>query len=188
MPPGLSSDSDLSRYITSTDYYPIRRTVGRTTNYVPSFIDPPLPKPKPFRKYPKRRLGETKKLHSQRKVVRLSDNTPKTVKLNGYEAPAILPRPKPRQRKYIITKKGYKDIENTSSNSHSGLQPNLFPSSEFPYSHLTQAEENYEGAKRLPNNIKSSNRRNRFQETSRIGSNLPYENDQTRFQYNDFYV
>ena len=71
MPPGLSSDSDLSRYITNTEYYPIRRTVGRTTNYVPSFIDPPLPKPKPFRKFPKRRLGEAKKITQPKKSCRI---------------------------------------------------------------------------------------------------------------------
>merc|ERR1712018_839031 len=48
---------------------------------------------------------------NERKAVQI-DNTPKIVKVDGFEAPAILPRPKPRpNKKYIITKDGIKDIE-----------------------------------------------------------------------------
>ena len=38
----------------------------------------------------------TKKVKKQRKTISLNpfDNTPKTVKVNGFVAPAILPRPK----------------------------------------------------------------------------------------------
>ena len=113
LPPGANLDGDLSQYITSTQYYPVRRTVGITSNYVPGFIEP-LPKPKPFRRFLNRKKPfQTKKLHNERKSVQF-DNTPKTVKINGFEAPAILPRPKPRpNKKFIITKDGYKDIEST---------------------------------------------------------------------------
>ena len=113
LPPGANPEGDLSQYITSTQYYPVRRTVGITSNYVPGFIEP-LPKPKPFRRFLNRnKQFQTKKLHNERKSVPL-DNTPKIVKVNGFEAPAILPRPKPRpNKKYIITKDGIKDIEST---------------------------------------------------------------------------
>ena len=111
MPPGANPDGDLSQYITNTQYYPVRRTVGITSNYVPGFIEP-LPKPKPFRRFLNRnKQFQTKKLHNERKAFQI-DNTPKIVKVNGFEAPAILPRPKPRpNKKYIITKDGIKDIE-----------------------------------------------------------------------------
>ena len=90
----------------------MRRTVGITSNYVPGFLEP-LPKPKPFRRFQKRkRPFQTKKVHSERKSVELFDNTPKTVKINGFEAPAVIPRTKPRpSKKYIITKDGFKEIE-----------------------------------------------------------------------------
>ena len=105
LPPGANPDGDLSQYITNTQYYPVRRTVGVTSNYVPGFLEP-LPKPKPFRRFQKRKKPfQTKKVHTERKSVQLFDNTPKTVKINGFEAPAVLPRPKPRpNKKYIITK------------------------------------------------------------------------------------
>ena len=114
LPPGANPDGDLSQYITNTQYYPVRRTVGITSNYVPGFLEP-LPKPKRRNRFQKRRKPfQTKKIHTERKSVELFDNTPKTVKINGFEAPAVLPRPKPRpEKKYIITKDGFKDIEST---------------------------------------------------------------------------
>lgn len=52
---------------------------------------------------------KTKKAHHEHKSVKLSTGT---TKINGFEAPAVLPRPKPRpNKKYIITKDGIKDIE-----------------------------------------------------------------------------
>lgn len=114
LPPGANPDGDLSQYVTNTQYYPVRRTVGVTSNYVPGFLEP-LPKPKPFRRFQQTtKPFQTKKVHTERKSVKLFDNTPKTVKINGFEAPSVLPRTKPRpNKKYIITKDGYKDIEST---------------------------------------------------------------------------
>ena len=111
LPPGANPDGDLSQFITNTQYYPVRRTVGITSNYVPGFLEP-IPKPKPFRNFlnPKKQF-QTKKVYAERKSISLSNNAPKTVKINGFEAPAILPRPRPRPSKFIITKDGIKDIE-----------------------------------------------------------------------------
>ena len=55
-------------------------------------------------------------MSAERKTVKF-DNTPKTVKVNGFEAPAVIPRVKPRRNKFIITKDGIKNIESTPKNT-----------------------------------------------------------------------
>ena len=189
LPPGVNPDSDLSKYITNTQYYPVRRTAGlRTANYVPSFLDPPLPKPKPFRKVLKRRKPfETKKVHHERKTVKLSDNSPKTVKLNGYEAPATLPYPTPRSNKYIITKNGNKDIESSSEKIESRFPDNVLRSKPS-FNRVRQANENYENRNSFSNNIKSKISSNVVSKPARVESNVPFNFGRKQFTYNDFYV
>ena len=108
LPPGVNPGSDLAQYIEGTQYYPIRRTILPTTNYLPGFVIPSIPKRKPpyYPSVPstsppatkqRKTVNSHKRIISKKPVtsfVSNNRNVIKTVKLNGFEAPAILPRPK----------------------------------------------------------------------------------------------
>ena len=111
-----------------------------------------------------------------------------TVKVNGFKALEVLPRPTARPNPIKITKNTYEDGFKFSSRTSGARRLEAVPNLQPSPSRLFVGDDNYESRPPFLNNINSRIKNNVVGEISNFEYEDSYELPTNEFVYNDFYV